>query len=60
MVSRLLKWTHLFWISPQLYGADDRTAGVVSVDYGGRRTQAALGWTPGQVTPSQVILVRGG
>lgn len=40
----------------QLYGADERTAGVVPVNYGGRSTQAAVGWAPGQVTPSQMIL----
>lgn len=27
------------------------------VNYGGRSTQAAVGWAPGQVTPSQMILV---
>eukprot|EP00878_Enallax_costatus_P005199 GHUV01005463.1.p1 GENE.GHUV01005463.1~~GHUV01005463.1.p1 ORF type:complete len:234 (+),score=50.81 GHUV01005463.1:1033-1734(+) len=40
----------------QLYGADERTAGVVPVNYAGRSTQAAVGWAPGQVTPSQMIL----
>lgn len=41
----------------QLYGADERTAGVVPVaGYAGRSTQAAVGWAPGQVTPSQMIL----
>lgn len=45
--------------APQLYGADERTTGVVPVSYaGGRSTQAAVGWAPGQVTPSQMILVR--
>jgi hypothetical protein len=29
----------------------------VPVNYGGRSTQAAVGWAPGQVTPSQMILV---
>lgn len=41
----------------QLYGADERTAGVIPVGYGGRTAQAAVGWPPGQVTPSQMILV---
>lgn len=41
----------------QLYGADERTTGVVPVNYAGRSTQAAVGWAPGQVTPSQMILV---
>lgn len=40
----------------QLYGADERTAGVVPVGFGGR-AQPAAGWPPGQVTPSQMILV---
>jgi predicted RNA-binding protein YlqC (UPF0109 family) len=40
---------------PQLYGADDRTAGVVAVG----RQQGPMSWPPaGQVVPSQVILVR--
>jgi hypothetical protein len=47
----------LCWLSClQLYGADERTAGVVPVGFGGR-AQAAAGWPPGQVTPSQMILV---
>lgn len=41
----------------QLYGADERTTGVVPVGFGGR-AQPAPGWPPGQVTPSQMILVR--
>lgn len=41
----------------QLYGADERTAGVVPVGFGGRAQPAAAGWPPGQVTPSQMILV---
>jgi hypothetical protein len=50
--------THpLISAAPQLYGADDRTAGVVAVG----RQPGAVAWPAGgQVVPSQVILVRSG
>ena len=41
----------------QLYGSDDRTTSVVPMEFARRPQQALPGWR-GQVSPSQVILVR--